>query len=163
MPRNLGFPVPNIAAPALADKLRPVLPQWAMGLEEPGLARYLALTALGSGDGDLTASGAGLALWSWQRAPLDAARAEVLAQTLSASPAGGFAAALLPRLAGGPDPDEVAALLAAGDMGLILRVLLPRLRNAAAGLAWLAPPWRPWTPAPGPANAPPCAPGWWRR
>jgi len=141
MSRALGFPVPTIAAPALADKLRPVLPQWAMGLEEPGLARYLALAALGSGDADLTACGAGLALWSWQRAPLDPKRSEMLAQTLSGSPAGSFAAALLPRLAGGPDPDEVAAFLASGDMGLILRVLLPRLRNAEAGLAWLAPAW----------------------
>ncbi len=141
MSRVLGFPVSSIAAPALADKLRPVLPQWAMGLEEPGLARYLALTALGSADADLAVCGAGLALWSWQRAPLDQRRVEVLAQTLSGSPAGGFAAALLPRLANGPDPDEVAALLAGGDMGLILRVLLPRLRNAAAGLAWLAPAW----------------------
>ncbi|MGE4263004.1 MAG: glycosyltransferase [Desulfovibrio sp.] len=141
MSRPLGFPVSSIAAPALADKLRPVLPQWAMGLEEPGLARYLALTALGSADADLAACGAGLALWSWQRAPLDQRRAEVLAQTLSGSPAGGFAAALLPWLANGPDPDEVAALLAGGDMGLILRVLLPRLRNADTGLAWLAPAW----------------------
>lgn len=141
MSRALGFPVPSIAAPALADKLRPVLPQWAMGLEEPGLARYLALTALGSNDPDLVACGAGLALWSWQRAPLDQKRAEVLSQTFSASPAGGFAATLLPRLANGPDSDEVAALLAAGDMGLILRVLLPRLRNPSAALAWLAPAW----------------------
>jgi GT2 family glycosyltransferase len=141
MTRALGFPALTIAPPALADKLRPVLPQWAMGLEEPGLARYLALTALGSDDVDLTACGAGLALWSWQRAPLDAQRAAVLAQTLSALPAGRFAAALLPHLAGGPDPDETAALLAAGDMGLILRVLLPRLSAAGAGLAWLAPAW----------------------
>lgn len=141
MSRALGFPALTIAPTALADKLRPVLPQWAMGLEEPGLARYLALTALGSADADLAACGAGLALWSWQRAPLDPQRAGVLAQTLSALPAGRFAAALLPHLAGGPDPDEAAALLAAGDMGLILRVLLPRLRTAGAGLAWLAPAW----------------------
>ena len=139
--RPLGFPALTIAPPALADKLRPVLPQWAMGLEEPGLARYLCLAALGSPDADLCACGAGLALWSWQRAPLDPRRAEVLAQTLAATPTGRFAAALLPRLAGGPDPDEVAALLAGGDMGLILRILFPRLGNAATGLAWLAPAW----------------------
>lgn len=146
MLRPAGFPALSIAPPALADKLRPVLPQWAMGLEEPGLARYLALAALGNGDADLAACGAGLALWSWQRAPLDRQRAELAAQVLPGSPAGPFAAALLPRLAAGADqdalsPDEMGALLASGDMGLILRILLPRLRDAATGLAWLAPAW----------------------
>ncbi len=141
MSRHTGFPALSIAPPALADKLCPVLPQWAMGLEEPGLARYLALTALGSGDADLAASGAGLALWSWQRAPLDRQRAEVVSHALPATPAGAFANALLPRLQGGPDVDEMGALLAAGDMALILRILLPRLRDEASGLAWLAPAW----------------------
>jgi len=141
MSRPPGFPALSIAPPALADKLRAALPQWAMGLEEPGLSRYLALKALGSGDADLAACGAGLALWSWQRAPLDRQRTELLAQTLGATPAGRFAAALLPRLQNGPDPDEVAALVAAGEVPLLLRVLLPRLRDAGQGLAWLAPAW----------------------
>lgn len=141
MSRPIGFPTLSIAPPALADKLRPVLPQWAMGLEEPGLARYLSLAALGSADSDLAACGAGLALWSWQRAPLDPQRAEVLAQALPGVPSAAFAAGLLARLQGGPDADEVAALTASGDMGLILRVLLPRLRDPATGLAWLAPAW----------------------
>ncbi|MBI5518690.1 MAG: glycosyltransferase [Desulfovibrio sp.] len=139
--RPAGFPALSIAAPALADKLRPVLPQWAMGLEEPGLARYLALTALDSKDADIAAAGAGLALWGWQRAPLDPARAEALAHTPPGAPARSFAVALLQRLAGGPDFDEVAGLMATGDMGLILRVLLPNLRAAQHGLAWLAPAW----------------------
>lgn len=139
--RPAGFPALSIAAPALADKLRPVLPQWAMGLEEPGLARYLALTSLGSADADLAACGAGLALWAWQRAPLDAQRADIVARVLAGTPAGNFAAALLPRLSGGPDPYELGALLATGDMALILRTLLPRLRAEATALAWLAPAW----------------------
>lgn len=141
MTRPPGFPALSIAPPALADKLRPALPQWAMGLEEPGLARYLSLAALGSAHADVVASGAGLALWSWQRAPLDPQRTELLRQTLPQTPAGRFAAALAARTAGGPDAAELGALLAAGDMGLILRVLLPRLRDAATGLAWLAPAW----------------------
>lgn len=141
MSRPAGFPALSIAAPALADKLRPVLPQWAMGLEEPGLARYLALTALGSRDADISAAGAGLALWGWQRFPLDPARAEALAHTSPGAPARTFAVALLQRLAGGPDSDEVAGLMARGDMALILRVLLPNLRSAQSGLAWLAPAW----------------------
>lgn len=136
-----GFPVLSIAPPALADKLRPALPLWAMGLEEPRLARHLALGALGSGDADLAACGAGLALWSWQRAPLDPARADLLARTLPGNPVADFAAALMPRLAGGPDPDELAALLAAGDMALIPRVLVPGLRDPALALAWLSPAW----------------------
>ena len=141
MTRPPGFPALSIAPPALADKLRPALPQWAMGLEEPGLARYLSLAALGSADADVVASGVGLALWSWQRAPLDPQRIELLRQTLADSPSGRFAAALAARTAGGPDTAELGAVLAAGDMGLILRVLLPRLRAAATGLAWLAPAW----------------------
>lgn len=142
-----GFPSPNIALPELADKLRRILPQWAMGLEEPGLARFLAGRAMQagaeSGDAALAACGAGLALWSWQRAPLDRPRAELLARTLPGSPAGDFAAALLARMSppGGPDPDDVAALVASGDMPLILRLLLPGLRHPGQGLAWLAPAW----------------------
>ncbi|MHC1752385.1 glycosyltransferase [Humidesulfovibrio sp.] len=141
MTRPPGFPALSIAPPALADKLRPALPQWAMGLEEPGLARYLSLAALGSADADVVASGVGLALWSWQRAPLDPQRIELLRQTLADSPSGRFAAALAARTAGGPDAAELGAVLASGGMGLILRVLLPRLRDAATGLAWLAPAW----------------------
>ncbi|MDP2847762.1 MAG: glycosyltransferase [Humidesulfovibrio sp.] len=139
--RPIGFPTLTIAPPALADKLRPVLPQWVMGLEEPGLARYLTLAALGSGDADLVACGAGLGLWSWQRAPFDRQRVEILAQALPGVPAGVFAAELLARMQGGPDTDDMSALTASGDMGQILRVLLPRLRDAATGLAWLAPAW----------------------
>lgn len=141
MPRPYGFPVLSIAPPVLADKLRSGLPQWAMGLEEPALARYLSLKALGSGDADLCACGAGLAQWSWQRAPLDASRAELLALGVPGSPGAEFAAALRPLLAGGPNPDELGALLNSGDMPLALRVLLPRLRDPATGLAWLAPAW----------------------
>ncbi len=142
-----GFPSPNIALPELADKLRRILPQWAMGLEEPGLARFLAGRALQAGaeagDAALAAGGAGLALWSWQRAPLDRPRAELLARALPGSPAGDFASALLERMSppGGPDPDAVAALVASGDMPLILRLLLPGLRHPGQALAWLAPAW----------------------
>jgi len=145
MPQLSGFPALSIAPQALADKLRPLLPQWAMGLEEPGLARYLSLAALGAGDADVAACGAGLACWSWQRAPLDSARAELLAHALPGTPAALFAAALAPRLhppqGGGPDADDMAALLACGDTALLVRVLLPRLRDPATGLAWLAPAW----------------------
>jgi GT2 family glycosyltransferase len=141
MPHIPGFPALSIAPPALADKLRPALPQWAMGLEEPGLARYLAFAALGSKDADLAASGAGLAYWSWQRAPLEAARAELLIHALPGAPAADFAAALSPRLTGGPDAAEVSALLATGETALFVRAFLPRLRDPASGLAWLAPAW----------------------
>jgi len=145
MPRFPGFPTLSIAPPALADKLRAVLPQWAMGLEEPGLARYLALTALSAGaagsDADMAACGAGLACWSWQRAPLDPARCGLVAHAQPDAPAGAFAAALSKKLAGGPDPDELAALLSTGDTALAVRLLLPRLRDPALGLSWLAPAW----------------------
>lgn len=141
MTRPLSFPALSIAPSALADKLRPALPQWALGLEEPGLARYLSLAAFSSPDADVAASGAGLALWSWQRAPLDPQRAELLRQVLPDAPAGRFAAALAARTAGGPVQAELGALLASGEVGLILRVLLPRLRAAATGLSWLAPAW----------------------
>lgn len=143
-----GFPSPNIALPELADKLRRSLPQWAMGLEEPGLARFLAGRALGlgaeAGDPALAACGAALALWSWQRAPLDRPRAELLARAMPGTLAGDFAAALAAALAasdGGPDPEDVAALAASGEVPLILRLLLPGLRHPGQCLRWLAPAW----------------------
>jgi len=140
MPQPFGVPVLSIAPAALADKLR-ALPQWAMGLEEPGLARYLALTALGSGDPEVAASGAGLAYWSWQRAPFEPMRGTLLCHALPGSPAAEFTTALGKRLACEVDVDGLAALLACGDASLIVRVLLPRLREPAWGLAWLARAW----------------------
>ncbi|MDO9633288.1 MAG: glycosyltransferase [Humidesulfovibrio sp.] len=144
-----GFPTLSIAPPALADKLMLALPQWCLGLEEPGLARHLAARALLSGDADLFASGAGLALWSWQRAPLEPGRIVLLLEALAAfspsSPPPGSLADFLNRLqsslAGQPEPDEVAALLATGDTALAVRLLLPRLRDPAQGVAWLASAW----------------------
>lgn len=141
MTRPSGFPVLSIAPAALADKLHASSPHWAMGLEEPGLARHLAATACGAADPDLAACGAGLALWSWQRAPLDAVRAALLAGPLAASPSGRMAAALAPSLVGGPDPAELGLLLSEGRAGDILRILLPRLRDVRSALAWLAPAW----------------------
>lgn len=140
MPLPFGVPVLSIAPAALADKLRS-LPQWVMGLEEPGLARYLALTALGAGDADLAASGAGLAYWSWQRAPFDPMRSMLLGHALPGGPAAQFSAALGQRLAGEVDVDGLAALLSCGDASLVVRVLLPRLREPVQGLAWLARAW----------------------
>jgi len=155
MPRLLppGFPVLSIAPPALADKLRLALPQWCLGLEEPGLARHLAARALLSGGAELFACGAGLALWSWQRAPLEPGRIELLLEALAAfspslppsvGPSGSLAEflnRLKSALAGQPEPDEVAALLATGDTALAVRLLLPRLRDPAQGVAWLASAW----------------------
>lgn len=148
-PLPSGFPFPSIAFPALADKLRLALPQWAMGLEEPGLARHLAARALLSGDGELFACGAGLALWSWQRAPLEPGRSVLLLEALAAfspsAPGPGSLSEFLNRLQasleGQPEPDEVAALLAAGDTALAVRLLLPRLRDPAQGVGWLASAW----------------------
>lgn len=152
-PLPSGFPAPSIALPALADKLRQALPQWCMGLEEPGMARHLAARALLSGDADLFACGAGLALWTWQRAPLEPVRMALLLEALAAfgpssmsaaSPLGAlseFLNRLKAGLEGQPDPDEVAALLASGDTGLAVRLLLPRLRDPAQGLGWLASAW----------------------
>jgi GT2 family glycosyltransferase len=138
----------TIAPAALADKLRRALPQWALAVEEPGLARYLAARAISlgaeAGDADLIACGAGLALWSWQRAPLDRPRQELLAQAMPGTPAGAFAAALLERSAprpGWPEADDVAGLVATGDVPLILRLLMPGLRHPEQCLAWLAPAW----------------------
>jgi GT2 family glycosyltransferase len=151
MPRPLpsGFPSVSIAPPALADKLRQSLPQWCMGLEEPGLARHLAARALLSGDADLFACGAGLALWSWQRAPLEPGRIVLLLEALAAFspslPRPGslfdFLNRLRASLEGQPEPDEVSALLAAGDTALAVRLLLPRLRDPAQGVGWLASAW----------------------
>jgi len=120
-----------------------------MGLEEPGLARHLAARALLSGDGELFACGAGLALWSWQRAPLEPGRVELLLEALasfgpSASSPGALAEflnRLKASLSGQPDSDEVAALLASGDTSLAVRLLLPRLRDPAQGVGWLASAW----------------------
>jgi len=142
-----GFPAPSIAPPALADKLMLALPQWCLGLEEPGLARHLAARALMSGDGELCACGAGLALWTWQRAPLEPGRIVLLLEALAAfspsspGPLAEFLNRLRSRLEGQPEPDEVAALLAAGDTALAVRLLLPRLRDPAQGVAWLASAW----------------------
>lgn len=141
MTRPSGCPVLSIAPAALADKLHAALPHWTMGLEEPGLARHLAATALGAADADLRACGAGLALWSWQRAPLDVPRSALLAGPLAMSPSGHLAAALGPLLAGGPDPSELGVLLSEARAGDILRILLPPLRDARSALAWLAPAW----------------------
>ncbi|MDO9081713.1 MAG: glycosyltransferase [Humidesulfovibrio sp.] len=144
-----GFPAISIAPPALADKLRLGLPLWCMGLEEPGLARHLASRALLSGDAALAACGLGLALWTWQRAPLQRPRIELLREALAAcaspaphtAPLHEFLGQLLARLEGQPEPAEVSALLAAGDTALAVRLLLPRLRDPAQGLAWLASAW----------------------
>ena len=140
-----GFPAISIAPPALADKLRAGLPLWCMGLEEPGLARHLAASALSSQDADLAACGAGLALWTWQRAPLERPRIELLLLALAShapsAPLVPFLRQLLVRLEGQPEPEEVAALLAAGDTGLAVRLLLPRLRDPVQGVGWLASAW----------------------
>ena len=144
-----GFPIVSIAPPALADKLRLALPQWCMGLEEPGLARNLATRALLSGDAELFACGAGLALWSWQRAPLEPGRILLLLEALAAfspsAPKAGSLAEFLNRLKScledQPEPGDVAALLAAGDASLAVRLLLPHLRDPAQGLGWLASAW----------------------
>lgn len=143
-----GFPAISIALPALADKLRLDLPLWCMGLEEPGLARHLAARALLSGDADLALCGVGLALWAWQRAPLEPGRVILLREALAAAPPSpwsssldAFLQQLLARLEGRPEADEVSALLASGDAGLAVRVLLPRLRDPGQGLGWLASAW----------------------
>ena len=144
-----GFPAPSIAPPALADKLKLALPQWCLGLEEPGLARHLAARALLSGEGDLFACGAGLALWTWQRAPLEPERIGLLLEALAAfgpsvsapSSLAEFLYRLKSSLEGQPEPGEVAALLATGDTALAVRLLLPRLRDPAQGVGWLASAW----------------------
>ncbi|MBU1228680.1 MAG: glycosyltransferase [Proteobacteria bacterium] len=143
-----GFPAISIALPALADKLRHDLPLWCMGLEEPGLARHLAARALLSGGADLALCGAGLALWAWQRAPLEPGRVILLREALAAVPPSSWSSSLeaflrqlLARLEGRPEADEVSALLASGDAGLAVRVLLPRLRDPGQGLGWLASAW----------------------
>ncbi len=152
MPRPLpsGIPVISLPLPALADKLAANLPLWAMGLEEPGLARHLAARALTSGDADLAACGLGLALWGWQRAPLDLPRAELLVQAAASmpgipTPATIFASALLDHLpsrlpAPGQDA-ELAALLSSGETALVVRTLIPLLRDPARGVGWLAAAW----------------------
>lgn len=152
MPRPLpsGIPVISLPLPALADKLAASLPLWPMGLEEPGLARHLAARALTSGDAALAACGLGLALWGWQRAPLDLPRAELLGQAAASMPAAPvpgaiFASALLDHLATRlPAPEEsaeLAALLSSGETALVVRTLLPLLRDPAHGLGWLAAAW----------------------
>lgn len=140
MPPHFGVPIPSIPPAALADKLR-TLPQWAMGVEEPGLARYLSLAALGSGDADLAACGAGLACWSWQRAPFDPARAALVGNAMPNSPAAAFAAVLDRNMTCPVDADGLSALLACGDVSLVVRVLLPRLREPSGCLAWMAQSW----------------------
>ncbi len=149
-----GVPAPSIASAALADKLRAALPLWCLGLEEPGLARHLAARAVLSGDADLAACGLGLALWGWQRAPLDRDRAAFLAELLpEAAPLKAWLRGLLARLdaplEGGADREALAAEVAAlvssaadgGDTRPVVRALLPRLRDAATGLAWLSLAW----------------------
>ncbi len=140
MPPHFGVPVPSIAPAALADKLR-ALPQWGMGMEEPGLARYLSLAALGSGDSELTVCGAGLACWSWQRAPFDPTRAALVGNAMPGSSAAAFCAALDRRMACPVDAEGLSALLACGDASLIVRVLLPRLREPSGCLTWMAQAW----------------------
>lgn len=151
MTRPLPSGIPGISIPlsALADKLVHALPLWPLGLEEPGLARHLAARALTSGDADLAACGFGLALWGWQRAPLERARAELLVQAAQAvspqPPVGRFAQSLLAGLdAWSPGPeeaDELAALLASGQSALIVRTLLPLVRQPVRGFGWLAAAW----------------------
>ncbi len=148
-----GVSAPTIAPRALADKLQAAFPLWAMGLEEPGLARHLASRAFLAGDADLRACGLGLALWSWQRAPLDRQRADLLAELLpDAAPLKAWLRELLRRLdaplpeeAQGADREglraEVGQLVAEGGAAQVVRALLPRLRDEATGLAWLALAW----------------------
>jgi len=149
--RPLPSGIPDISIPlsALADKLVRALPLWPMGLEEPGLARHLSARALTSGDVDLAACGFGLALWGWQRAPLERARVELLVQAAQAvsppSPVGLFAHNLFATLeAWSPGPeeaDELAALLVSGQSALIVRTLLPLVRQPVRGFGWLAAAW----------------------
>lgn len=148
-----GVSAPTIAPRALADKLHTAFPLWVMGLEEPGLARHLASRAALAGDAELRACGLGLALWSWQRAPLESRRAALLADALpDFSPMKAWLRGLLARLdaplpeeARGADREalgaEVALLVAEGGAAQVVRALLPRLRDEAAGLAWLALAW----------------------
>ena len=134
-----GVSAPTIAPRALADKLHTAFPLWVMGLEEPGLARHLASRAVrpsgAEGDADLRACGLGLALWSWQRAPLDRQRAALLAEILPGSaPLRGWLADLLRRL-DAPLPEdaegtgrealgaEVARLVAEGGAAQVVRAL----------------------------------------
>jgi len=142
-----GFPVPSIQGAALADKLRSAFPLWALGLEEPGLSRHLAALALSSPDADCLSAGAGLALWSWQRAPLDRLRVELLTAFLAPLPSDALRplrsllSALATHLAQQPSEDDVTALITSGETARIVRILLPRLRDPIQGIGWLAAAW----------------------
>jgi GT2 family glycosyltransferase len=109
----------------------------------------LAARALGSGDAEVLACGLGLAHWGWQRAPLDRAQTELLlgsaAAITPAPPWTQFLRTLLHTLdAQQPDlaqQQELSALMNSGETALVVRTLLPLLRDPHRGLGWLAAAW----------------------
>lgn len=123
--------------------LRQGIPGLPLGLEEPGLrlAQARRLLDLSAQSKALAAPARSLALWAWQRDPLNREACGLL-QAAQPSPQAQALAARLDALLAAPFPEEDwNTLLASGEHALVLRQLLPRLGAKGSGLAWLARTW----------------------
>ncbi len=133
----MATPLPGVAA------LRQDLPGLPLGLEEPGLrlAQARRLLDLAARNQILSAPARGLALWAWQRSPLEREACALVREGRPSPPAEALAARLDALLAAPFPEEDWNALLASGEHGLVVRQLLPRLRAPGSGQAWLARTW----------------------
>ncbi len=139
---------PDAAAFIHAARLiRHHAPTWVLGIEEQGSARSLAqgTAALAKQIPQVLPVALGLAQWAWQRRPLDQVLNAHLAK-LDPAPKSARSMALAGRLERpgsdlAKDATVIDELLDAGKATLVARHLLPRLRDPAHALAWLALAW----------------------
>lgn len=148
-----GIPTPAPArVPALLATLMERVPTWECGAMGADNQYRLARGAIENAGGDpgVTAAGVGMALWGWRDHPLDTRLAALLRAIMEDAPHAFDPAlrALVTRLHGRLRvPADFGALdaaltahggPAAAPGHAVLELVLPRLRDPAHGLFWLA-------------------------
>jgi GT2 family glycosyltransferase len=134
-----AVPDPAVLFPPKA--LRSLFPLWAFGLEGPWLGRHLAETVsvLAAGRPDLVALHTALAVWRFERQPLDAASARALLACGRTGVRSGQRA-LARRLIGRLGPPEAArhwpALRDGPDRSAALDVLTRGMADPGCDLFW---------------------------
>ena len=130
------------------DLLRSPVPTWVFGLEEPGtrLAQLKRLGALAAEHPECVDATLGLARWSWTISPLMPETAAALSgldrQVPFLSPrCRALLNTLTPRLHLDLDVADWRVLLDSGETGLLVKHLMPRLRNPESAVFWLSRSW----------------------
>ncbi len=138
--------MPPAALSPLHAALRAAAPVWAYGLEDaPTLAAFLHYFGARRADPDFAAARASLALWGWQTRPMHPEYGPPFASAVRESagkdaPASRLAAACA-ALPAAPVPGGLGPALLAGDAALLVRSLLPLMREPGTGAAALALAW----------------------